>query len=656
MTVVLNPLPFDTSQFGSATITSFIRWRNDGAWLSVLRGTAAVFLKKTATDEWNTAKIDHALPTIARIGGDFRNTDYSVFGPNTTGAISYASYDAANDRYRWASGQTIATLSSSAAIDMDISPDGAHLAVKSSGELFVYNLAAGVPNPPQIFNISGLGAQGGLRYSPDGQYLAIQGNSGVRLLKRDADTYTDITGSGWPVASGSVIPEWKPDSQQLLCPTTTGYVRVFDRNADGTFTYQSSKDLYFGSSSRTFPRFIGAENKYLLLLPFSSSGAPKLYSVNGLNFTEVPTAMTFAGVTCCEVCPTDRALVAIGFAATAAAPNMGIYRVTGDATLDVDGAVVNKAMTGGGLVYHGNDTDAQEEIPIRPGVLTLRAPIASIEEQVADYTAIVGAVSAKKMIADGLLISGISIMSANLRAKRMTAEGQLTAAGTVSGDLVNKKMVADGLVQWTAYQINASFVGKSGKFEGQIETVLGLSADFAGKKGALQSTIANGSVFWGEFVGKKGSLGVELYNPFQLSGSFVGPKGELSASLEEYKGSVVAEFVGKKGTLNGEMYNPVVVIADLVGKKGSFAADLQNLQGISASFVGPKGYMEGRLDRGQRLDANFLGKRGTVGGEFSVNYPPNEAYIEGSIKKITSSMTARTTRKAVLTFMRIGNT
>lgn len=235
--------------------------------------------------------------------------------------------------------KTITTGTGMTSEDMDIPPDGAHLAQAGNGTIYVWGLDEGsgpynLENPPQEYNWGG-GFWTGTRYSPDGQFLAgcLKSGGGMKIWRRAGDTYTNLGTPQLTNRDGYV--SWSGDSKFVAASgLTSNSVRVWQHIADNTFVLLGK---VFGAAKKVFPVFAGPNGEFLFVFSMVDTDH-KVYALKDSVLTEVSADLSmFPAVKYVDVARDAKNVMAVAHAGGFSVYNIA---VTDDTVQPIDGDIL----------------------------------------------------------------------------------------------------------------------------------------------------------------------------------------------------------------------------------------------------------------------------------------------------------------------------
>lgn len=681
MATTITALPLDATAKTAAGAEGYYAALNSTAsWLALAGGSNIVTLANNGSDGFPTKQTANN-----NLGGQYQGLafwesqtpDRLIFKSGTT---LHWMNETVNGYVFSGDIITSGTGMSSQEIDLLDIPGTQHLADSGYGTTYIWGIDEGnYPNspinPPQEYNMGGQYWYG-VRYSPDGNYVACMNNSGssLRILKRNGDTYSHLT----VPANASVLAgycDFSEDSKQIaIGGQNAGQPGIRVYNIDtATDTVTLDPVIYGDTTKACIPLYCGAGGNILLALNKESTNH-KAYAKVGATLTEDPTVVLTAipKVSYAQKASARPEIISL---AHPSPDGYGVYKVQ-----------ISEALTlnASGFVGPMGKFDALAKLTAQIEDAGFVGPMGSFDTLLASPAGDPTIETIRQGTAQVLLEGGIISFSDIAPTFQAIVASFRGPFGHFDARIVDHPEIEAGFVgpgpkfDAVLYEgniITAEFLGPFGHFDAELEVEVPLSieagfvgpssafsvelqhfsveAGFVGPHGGFAANLLGNDGVWAGFVGPFGSFEAELNTTLPLEANFVGPFGGFDASLGEDFRSMNADFVGPFGHFDAELYTPEALSADFVGPFGSFAAGMEVHEEITASFVGPFGRFDALITRGPRLDAFFVGPHGHFDVQLDEVYPSTEGEFDITYKKRTSEMTGAGDPNSTLTFILI---
>lgn len=460
MALAFTPVTLDSTINTVAGNTGrYARFHSSASWLAFSGDSGLTLVARdAANDDYPTKQGATGLGAAAYDAPVFYEAvtpDRLIFGSSS----NLYWLDDTGTAYTYTSPNTV-TGTGMGTVDTDISPDGAHLADAGNGTIYVWGLDEGSSpgvSPPQEYNWGG-GFWTGCRYSPDGVHLAAtQNGAGLRIFRRDGDTYTHLSGAPVPVGSSSYYDgfiSWSEDGQLVAVggsgPGAVG-VRVLQRSGD-TFTLDPTT---YGNNVPCFPIFVGGA----LVCLSRTDNQHKVYQRTGTVLTadDAPNLTGIPAVNYADRAKDRPDLLAL---AHGSAPHYAVYRVEDAAPQPVDGEgeMVMQRMVTLGSAYNGDpapETVTQMSLFARPAVAMVSADPASLTQENLGYIEARGVSTMRRMRnVDSWVVQGWAVMPSETVMPAMRSEGEIAVPITVEGETSMPRMEMPGVADLAAFDFS----------------------------------------------------------------------------------------------------------------------------------------------------------------------------------------------------------
>jgi hypothetical protein len=520
-------------------------------------------------------------------------------------------------------------------------PGTVHLADSGYGTTYVWGLDEGSPigqNPPQEYNMGG-GFWWGVRYSPDGVYVAcMQTGAGLRILKRNGDTYTLLASIPQPATLYTKWCDFSGDSLQIAAggEGSAFGLRVWNINP-ATDEVTLDPTVYGDPTKNCIPLYCGQDGALLAAFSISDT-SHEVYQKSGTTLTLDPdtniASVVGTSVSFAQKAKNRPEIISLAFAG---APSYGVFKIDTSEALYIDASDFAGPM---------GAFDAELKLTGRVESASFVGPTGNFDtllvDPAGDPTDEYIRHGTARMVLEGTAAAYEDITPPTYLATQTAFVGPMGRAGArltlwpeVEGGFVGPHGRSAAVLEYGNAVETAGFVGPHGSFAAELLLPGSLEAGFVGPSSRFSADLAHYTVaadfvgpfgqfsaqlfgddgLFGQFVGPSPNFEAELKLHEDLEAGFVGPFGYFSGQLGEDVRTVQADFVGPSGRFETELYTPEAVTAGFVGPMGRTAAQLDVIEEINGGFVGPLGSFNAFVARGPGIDAFFRGPRPNFNAE-----------------------------------------